>query len=62
MDNEIQAKKDVTVEDILVQFIAEYDLHRDFAEYLDEGNFSLLFNSEMDADFMRGYLRGRVLE
>ena len=57
-----ETKKEVTVEDILTQFIAEYDLHQDFAEYLDEGNFSLLFNSEMDADFMRGYLRGRVLE
>ena len=56
------AKQEVTAEDVLAQFIAEYDLHRDFAEYLDEGNFSLLFSNEMDADFMRGYLRGRVLE
>ena len=56
------AKQEVTAEDVLAQFIAEYDLLKDFAEYLDEGNFSLLFSSEMDADFMRGYLRGRVLE
>lgn len=56
------AKQEVTAEDVLAQFIAEYDLHRDFVEYLNEGNFSLLFSNETDADFMRGYLRGRVLE